>query len=122
MSGAQVFQRLLSSQPARRLNPAKLATNPVLHNKLVDITASLENLSVRASSAAVRPSRADLQLCACTARCCSARRLPPDLQGAEQWRWGFGGMLLNCRAQMLAMEASALPCNMLPCMCLVNAS
>lgn len=43
----QEYQRLLSSQPARRLNPAKLAGNPVLHNKLVDITAALENLSVR---------------------------------------------------------------------------
>lgn len=42
----QEYQRLLSSQPGRRLNPAKLANNPVLHNKLVDITASLENLSV----------------------------------------------------------------------------
>lgn len=41
------YQRLLSSQPARRLNPAKLAANAVLHNKLVDITAFLENLSVK---------------------------------------------------------------------------
>lgn len=41
------YQRLLSSQPERRLNPAKLAANPVLHNRLVDITAFLENLSVK---------------------------------------------------------------------------
>ena len=44
---AQEYQRLLGSQPGRRLNPAKLADNAVLHNKLVDITASLENLSVK---------------------------------------------------------------------------
>ena len=43
---AQEYQRLLGTQPARRLNPSRLVDNAVLHNKLVDITASLENLSV----------------------------------------------------------------------------
>ena len=42
----QEYQRLLGTQPPRRLNPSRLVDNAVLHNKLVDITASLENLSV----------------------------------------------------------------------------
>lgn len=46
MSCAQEYQRLLGTQPPRRLNPSRLVDNAVLHNKLVDITASLENLSV----------------------------------------------------------------------------
>ncbi|KAL3157198.1 hypothetical protein ABBQ38_001437 [Trebouxia sp. C0009 RCD-2024] len=46
----QDYQRLLSSQPARRLNPAKLAESSVLKNKLVDTIAFLENLAVKDSS------------------------------------------------------------------------
>jgi hypothetical protein len=45
-SCVQEYQRLLGTQPPRRLNPSRLVDNAVLHNKLVDITASLENLSV----------------------------------------------------------------------------
>lgn len=46
----QDYQRLLSSQPARRLNPAKLAESSVLKNKLVDLIAFLENLAVKDSA------------------------------------------------------------------------
>lgn len=46
----QDYQRLLSSQPARRLNPAKLAESNVLKNKLVDTIAFLENLAVKDSA------------------------------------------------------------------------
>lgn len=46
----QDYQRLLSSQPARRLNPAKLAESSVLKNKLVDTIAFLENLAVKDSA------------------------------------------------------------------------
>ncbi|KAK9810296.1 hypothetical protein WJX72_008245 [[Myrmecia] bisecta] len=45
----QDYQRLLSSQPSRRLNPAKLAESSVLKNKLVDMIAFLENLAVKDS-------------------------------------------------------------------------
>ena len=41
---------MLSSQPARRLNPAKLAESSVLKNKLVDTIAFLENLAVKDSA------------------------------------------------------------------------
>ena len=43
----QDYQRLLSSQPSRRLNPSKLAESGVLRNKLVDTIAFLENLAVK---------------------------------------------------------------------------
>lgn len=46
----QDYQRLLSSQPGRRLNPAKLAESSVLKNKLVDLIAFLENLAVKDSA------------------------------------------------------------------------
>lgn len=46
----QDYQRLLSSQPARRLNPSKLAESSVLKNKLVDTIAFLENLAVKDSA------------------------------------------------------------------------
>lgn len=46
----QDYQRLLSSQPARRLNPSKLAESSVLKNKLVDLIAFLENLAVKDSA------------------------------------------------------------------------
>ena len=46
----QDYQRLLSSQPGRRLNPAKLAESSVLKNKLVDTIAFLENLAVKDSA------------------------------------------------------------------------
>ena len=41
---------MLSSQPARRLNPSKLAESSVLKNKLVDTIAFLENLAVKDSA------------------------------------------------------------------------
>jgi len=43
----QFYQRLLASQPARRLNPAKIVESGVLRNKLVETTAFLENLSLK---------------------------------------------------------------------------
>mmetsp|Transcript_22045 Transcript_22045/g.61184 ORF Transcript_22045/g.61184 Transcript_22045/m.61184 type:complete len:774 (-) Transcript_22045:119-2440(-) len=47
----QDYQRLLSSQPTRRLNPAKLVSESgFLRNSLVNTVAFLENLSVKDSS------------------------------------------------------------------------
>lgn len=43
----QHYQRLLASQPARRLNPAKIVESGVLRNKLVETTAFLENLALK---------------------------------------------------------------------------
>ena len=43
----QDYQRLLGSQPTRRLNPARIAESAVIKNKLVDSIAFLENLSVK---------------------------------------------------------------------------
>ena len=43
----QDYQRLLGSQPTRRLNPSKIAESSVIKNKLVDTIAFLENLSVK---------------------------------------------------------------------------
>ncbi len=47
---AQSYQRLLASQPSRRLNPAKLAEAPALKNGLVDTIAFLESLAVKDSA------------------------------------------------------------------------
>ena len=41
------YQRLLSSQPARRLNPAKLLESDVLRNRLVETMGFLENLAIK---------------------------------------------------------------------------
>ena len=57
---AQDYQRLLGTQPTRRLNPSKIAESSVIKNKLVDTIAFLENLSVKVDT---RPS------------CCAERRM-----------------------------------------------
>ncbi len=44
---AQDYQRLLGTQPTRRLNPSKIAESSVIKNKLVDTIAFLENMSVK---------------------------------------------------------------------------
>jgi len=41
------YQKLLSSQPARRLNPAKVAESKFLNNKLVEVVAFIENIAGR---------------------------------------------------------------------------
>jgi SCY1-like protein 1 len=46
----QDYQRLLASQPTRRLNPAKLAESAALKSKLVDTIAFLESLAVKDSN------------------------------------------------------------------------
>lgn len=43
------YQKLLSSAPARRLNPSKVAESKFLNNKLVDVVAFMENISVKDS-------------------------------------------------------------------------
>ncbi|KAG2500649.1 hypothetical protein HYH03_001416 [Edaphochlamys debaryana] len=43
------YQKLLSSAPARRLNPAKVAQSPFLHNRLVEVVAFMENIAVKDS-------------------------------------------------------------------------
>ena len=50
MPWEQDYQRLLSSTPARRLNPAKLGESGVLKNKLVETISFLENLAVKDSA------------------------------------------------------------------------
>ena len=47
---SQDYQRLLSSTPSRRLNPAKLGESGVLKNKLVETISFLENLAVKDSA------------------------------------------------------------------------
>ncbi len=64
----QEYQRLLGSQPGRRLNPSRLVDNAVLHNKLVDITASLENLSVKVRHREKELERGDSTMCKVEAR------------------------------------------------------
>ena len=46
----QDYQRLLASQPSRRLNPAKLAESAALKTALVDAIAFLEQLAVKDSN------------------------------------------------------------------------
>lgn len=41
------YQKLLASQPSRRLDPGKLAESGVLKNKLVELVAFLENLALK---------------------------------------------------------------------------
>ncbi|GIL51106.1 hypothetical protein Vafri_7196 [Volvox africanus] len=43
----QDYQKLLSSAPARRLNPAKVAQSRFLNNRLVDVVAFMENIAVK---------------------------------------------------------------------------
>lgn len=43
----QFYQRLLASQPARRLNPKQLLEAGVLRNRLAEATSFLENLSIK---------------------------------------------------------------------------
>lgn len=43
----QYYQRLLSSQPSRRLNPSKILDDAVLANKLGETMSFLENLSLK---------------------------------------------------------------------------
>lgn len=45
----QDYQKLLSSAPARRLNPAKVAQSRFLNNRLVDVVAFMENIAVKDS-------------------------------------------------------------------------
>ena len=46
----QDYQRLLASQSARRLNPAKVSESAALKTKLVDTIAFLESLAVKDSN------------------------------------------------------------------------
>lgn len=39
------YQKLLSSTPARRLNPAQVAESKFLNNRLVKVVAFMENIS-----------------------------------------------------------------------------
>lgn len=49
------YQRLLASNPARRLNPAKvLETNEYFQNKLLDTCTFLESLALKDSAEKVR--------------------------------------------------------------------
>lgn len=41
------YQKLLASQPARRLNPAKVIEAGVLKNKMAELVAFLENLALK---------------------------------------------------------------------------
>lgn len=41
------LQRLLASQPARRLNPSKIAESGVLRNRLVEALLFMENLALK---------------------------------------------------------------------------
>ncbi|GLC35616.1 hypothetical protein PLESTM_000343500 [Pleodorina starrii] len=43
----QDYQKLLSSAPARRLNPSKVAQSRFLNNRLVDVVAFMENIAVK---------------------------------------------------------------------------
>ena len=43
----QYYQRLLASQPARRLNPKALLEAGVLRNRLAEAAAFLENLAIK---------------------------------------------------------------------------
>ena len=47
LCAVQDYQRLLGTQPTRRLNPSKIAESSVIKNKLVDTIAFLENMSVK---------------------------------------------------------------------------
>ncbi len=47
---AQDYQRLLASQPTRRLNTAKLAESSALRTKLVDTISFMESLAVKDSN------------------------------------------------------------------------
>eukprot|EP00878_Enallax_costatus_P016353 GHUV01017153.1.p1 GENE.GHUV01017153.1~~GHUV01017153.1.p1 ORF type:complete len:345 (+),score=98.92 GHUV01017153.1:319-1353(+) len=44
------YQKLLSSQTGRRLNPAKVAESKFLNNKLVEVVAFMENIAVKDSA------------------------------------------------------------------------
>ncbi|GLI62075.1 hypothetical protein VaNZ11_004633 [Volvox africanus] len=45
----QDYQKLLSSAPARRLNPSKVAQSRFLNNRLVEVVAFMENIAVKDS-------------------------------------------------------------------------
>lgn len=48
------MQRLLASQPGRRLNPTKIAEAGVLRNRLVETLSFLDNLALKDSGEKVR--------------------------------------------------------------------
>lgn len=49
------YQRLLASQPARRLNPKQLLEAGVLRNRLAEATSFLENLAIKDTMEKVGP-------------------------------------------------------------------
>lgn len=53
-SATCTLQRLLASQPGRRLNPAKIAEAGVLRNRLVETLSFLDNLALKDSGEKVR--------------------------------------------------------------------
>jgi hypothetical protein len=68
------YQKLLSSQPARRLNPAKVAESSFLNNNLVAVVAFMENIAGRdpgSSQPIISPA------CAAGPAAFVARPLPP---------------------------------------------
>jgi len=58
----QYYQRLLASQPSRRLNPKQLLEAGVLRNRLAEAASFLENLAIKDSAEKV-----------CAVGACSAR-------------------------------------------------
>lgn len=50
----QYYQRLLASQPARRLNPKAVLEAGVLRNRLADTVSFLENLAIKDGAEKVR--------------------------------------------------------------------
>ena len=50
----QYYQRLLASQPARRLNPKALLEAGVLRNRLAEAAAFLENMAIKDAAEKVR--------------------------------------------------------------------
>ena len=61
----QYYQRLLASQPSRRLNPKQLLEAGVLRNRLAEATSFLDNLAIKDSAEKARTAGAQWQRSGC---------------------------------------------------------
>ena len=73
------YQRLLASQPSRRLNPRAILEAGVLRNRLAEATSFLESLAIKDAMEKVREVEGLTHLCnhvtACKGLCSSLRLL-----------------------------------------------
>jgi SCY1-like protein 1 len=99
-----LYQKLLASQPPRRLDPARLARDGALRNRLVELCAFLENLSLKDSAEKEAFFKRLPTMLPSVPRAVATRKLLPLLGAALE----FGGAPPAALAALLAL-AEGLP-------------